>query len=63
MMLIEMMMRRKEKKEKKDEKDEKRKSVAFKATSSLKGKAKQDTSSEDDDSSFHDMDMRRWLSL
>jgi hypothetical protein len=57
MMLIEMMMmRRKEKKEKKDEKDEKRKSVAFKATSSLKGKAKQDTLSEDDDSSFDDMD-------
>ena len=39
-----------EKKEKKDEKkDEKKKSVAFKATSS-KGKAKQDTSSEDDGS-------------
>ena len=37
-----------EKKEKKDEKDEK-KSVAFKATS-YKGKAKQDTSSEDDGS-------------
>jgi hypothetical protein len=31
-------------------------SVAFKATSSSKGKAKQDTSSEDDDSSFDDMD-------
>ena len=39
-----------EKKEKKDEKkDDKKKSVAFKATSS-KGKAKQDTSSEDDGS-------------
>jgi hypothetical protein len=36
-----------EKEEKKDEKkDEKKKSVAFKATSSLKGKAKQDTSSD-----------------
>ena len=43
------MMRRK-KKEKKDEKDEKKnKSVAFKATSS-KGKAKQDSSSEDEGS-------------
>jgi hypothetical protein len=30
--------------------------VAFKATLSLKGKAKQDTSSEDDDSSLDDMD-------
>ena len=39
-----------EKKEKKDEKkDEKKKSVAFKVTSST-GKAKQDTSSEDDGS-------------
>jgi hypothetical protein len=37
-----------EKKKKKDEK-KKKKSVAFKATSSSKGKAKQDTSSEDDD--------------
>ena len=36
-----------EKEEKKEKKDEKKKSVAFKATSS-KGKAKQDTSSEDD---------------
>ena len=41
---------KKEKKEKKDEKkDDKKKSVAFKATS-CKGKAKQDTSSEDDSS-------------
>jgi hypothetical protein len=47
----------KEEKEKKDEKkDEKKKSVTFKATSSSKGKAKQDTYSEDDDSSFDDMD-------
>jgi hypothetical protein len=47
-----------EKKEKKDaKKDEKnKKSMAFKATSSSKGKAKQDTSSEDNDSSFDDMD-------
>jgi chemotaxis protein histidine kinase CheA len=46
-----------EQKEEKDEKkDEKKKSVAFKATSSSKGKAKQETSSEDDDSSFDDMD-------
>jgi hypothetical protein len=30
--------------------------VTFKATSSSKGKAKQDTSSEDYDSSFDDMD-------
>jgi hypothetical protein len=46
-----------EKKEKKNEKkDEKKKCVAFKATSSSKGKAKQDTLSEDDDLSFDDMD-------
>jgi hypothetical protein len=45
-----------EKKEKKDEKkDEKKKSVAFKATSS-KGKAKQESSSEDEDLSFDKMD-------
>jgi hypothetical protein len=44
-----------EKKEKKDEKKDEKKSVAFKATSSLKGKGKQGTSSEDDDSSFDDM--------
>ena len=45
-----------EKKEKKDEKkDEKKKSVAFKATSS-KGKAKQESSSEDEDLSFDEMD-------
>ena len=38
-----------EKEEKnKEKKDEKKKSVAFKAGSSSKGKAKQDTSSEDD---------------
>ena len=42
-----------EKKEKKDEK--KKKSVAFKATSS-KGKAKQESSSEDEDLSFDEMD-------
>jgi hypothetical protein len=47
----------KEEKEKKDEKkDDKKKGVAFKATSSSKGKAKQDTSTEDEDSSFDDMD-------
>ena len=41
-----------EKREKKDEKrDDKKKSVAFKATSS-KGKAKQESTSEDGDSSF-----------
>ena len=45
-----------EKKEKKDEKkDEKKKSVAFKATS-FKGKAKQDTSSEDEGSFSWDDD-------
>ena len=45
-----------ENEEKKDEKkDEKKKSVAFKATSS-KGKAKQDTSSEDECSSFDELD-------
>ena len=45
-----------EKKEKKDEKkDEKNKSVAFKATSS-KGKTKQESSSEDEDLSFDEMD-------
>ena len=45
----------KEEKEKKDEKKKKKKSVAFKATSS-KGKAKQDSSSEDKDLSFDEMD-------
>jgi hypothetical protein len=46
-----------EKKEKKDEKkDKKKKSVAFKATSLSKDKAKQDTYSEDNDSSFDNMD-------
>ena len=45
-----------EKKEKKDEKDEQEKSVALRATSSSKGKAKQDTSSEDEDLSFDEMD-------
>jgi hypothetical protein len=46
-----------EKKEKKNEKvDEKKKSVAFKATSSSKGKTKQDTLSEDDDLSFDGID-------
>jgi hypothetical protein len=44
-----------EKKEKKDEKKDEKKSVVFKATSS-KGKAKQDTSIEDDDSSVDEMD-------
>jgi hypothetical protein len=49
----------KEEKEKKDEKkDEKKKSVVFKATSS-KGKGKQDTSIEDDDSSLMKWMMRR----
>jgi hypothetical protein len=43
-----------EKEEKKENKDEK-KSVAFKTTSS-KGKAKQESSSEDEDLSFHEMD-------
>jgi hypothetical protein len=44
-------------KEKKDEKKyDKKKSVAFKATTSSKGKAKQETSSEDEDSSFDEMD-------
>ena len=33
-----------------------RRRVAFKATSSSKGEAKQDISSEDDDSNFDDMD-------
>ena len=44
-----------EKKEKKDEKKDEKKSVAFKATSS-KGKAKQESSSEDKDLSFDEMD-------
>jgi hypothetical protein len=49
--------KKEEKKEKKDEKkDKKKKSVAFKATSSSKDKAKQDTYSEDNDSSFDNMD-------
>ena len=43
-----------EKEEKKEKKDEK-KSVAFKATS-YKGKAKQESSSEDEDLSFDEMD-------
>ena len=43
-----------EKEEKKEKKDEK-KSVAFKATSS-KGKAKQESSSEDEDSRFNKFD-------
>jgi hypothetical protein len=48
---------KKENKEKKDEKKDEKKSVTFKATSSSsKGKAKQDTSSEDNDLSFDDMD-------
>ena len=47
----------KEENKKKDKKkDEKKKSVAFKATSSSKCKAKQELSSEDEDSSFDDMD-------
>ena len=44
-----------EKKEKKDEKKDEKKSVAFKATSS-KGKAKQESLSEDEDLSFDEMD-------
>jgi hypothetical protein len=39
-----------------DKKDEKKKSVAFKASSSPKGKAKQETSSEDECSSFDELD-------
>jgi hypothetical protein len=46
-----------------DKKDEKKKSVGFKATSSSNGKAKQETSSEDGDSSFDEVMIRRWLSL
>ena len=47
----------KEEKEKKDEKKyKKKKSVAFKATSSSMGKAKQELSSEDEDSSFDELD-------
>jgi hypothetical protein len=54
---IEMIIRRKKRRRKKDEKkDEKKKSVAFKSTSSSKGKAKQETSSEDENSSFDEMD-------
>jgi hypothetical protein len=49
-----------EKKEKKndktDEKKKKKKSVVFKAISSSKGKAKQETSSEDEDLSFDKID-------
>ena len=44
-----------EKEEKREKKDDKKKSVAFKATSS-KGKAKQESSSEDEDLSFDEMD-------
>jgi hypothetical protein len=47
----------KEEKEKKDDKkDEKKKSVAFKAISSSKGKTKQESLSEDEDSSFDEFD-------
>ena len=44
-----------EKEEKKEKKDEKKKSVTFKATSS-KGNAKQESSSEDEGSSFDELD-------
>ena len=44
-----------EKKKKKYEKKDEKKSVAFKATSS-KGKAMQESSSEDEDLSFNEMD-------
>ena len=44
-----------EKEEKREKKDDKKKSVAFKATSS-KGKAKQESASEDEDLSFDEMD-------
>ena len=48
-----------EKREKKDDKkDDKKKSVAFKATSS-KGKAKQESSGEDEDLSFDEMDDKK----
>ena len=48
-----------EKKEKKDEKkDEKKKGVAFKATPS-KGKAKQESSSEDEDSNLDEIDYEK----
>ena len=47
--------KKEEKKDKKDEKKDDKKSVAFKATSS-KGKAKQESSSEDEDLSFDEMD-------
>jgi hypothetical protein len=40
-----------------------KKSVAFKATSSSKDKAKPDTSSEDEDSSFDDTDDEKMVSL
>jgi hypothetical protein len=46
---------KKEKKKKDDKKDDKKRSVAFKAISS-KGKAKQESSSEDEDLSFDEMD-------
>ena len=40
-------------------KDEKKKSVTFNATSSSKGKAKQETSSEDECSSFDELDDKK----
>ena len=55
MIHIEMMMRRKKKEKKDEKKDEKKKSMAFKDTSS-KGKAKQESSSKDEDLSFDEMD-------
>ncbi|XP_066343964.1 uncharacterized protein [Miscanthus floridulus] len=45
-----------EKEEKNKEKKDEKKSVSFKAASSSKGKAKQETSSEDEDSSFDEVD-------
>jgi hypothetical protein len=47
------------KNDKKDDKKDQNKSVAFKATSSSKGKAKQDTSSEDECFSFDDEDYEK----
>ncbi|XP_066354556.1 uncharacterized protein [Miscanthus floridulus] len=49
------------KNEKKDEKKDEKKSVALKATSSSKGKVKQDTSSEDEGSSLDEEDEKMTL--
>jgi hypothetical protein len=56
MIHIEMMMRRKGKRMRRKMTRKMRRNVAFKATSSSKGKAKQETINEDEGSSFDEID-------